>query len=312
MNKQSNSLYTSCFSGTLIEYFGDKNIQEKSLYLSEKILKIDNDKKTGAIISPIMDIMKDGLSSLGYCIVEINKENLEHDLPIIVHSPLSYLNYHDFFEVSNKIKKKYHYILVKQRNKELYLKDSFIPLIQPIKIESKLENLELIYKDDVYVYKIFKCKKGKKNITTKEIANTIPNSLENCNKKFDLFIKSIKENTDKNIFAEMNSTFFSGGYLACRVNLINILMDESSRENKRILEDFVFEFQRLILDIRLLFVRMYLSNSNIYVNEIINKIIKLKEVLSIIKNTMFKKFHTNLKLNKNRLTFLHPFSYAEN
>ena len=107
----------------------------------------------------------------------------------------------------------------------------------------------------------------------------------------------------------MNSTFFSGGYLACRVNLINILMDESSRENKRILEDFVFEFQRLILDIRLLFVRMYLSNSNIYVNEIINKI---KEVLSIIKNTMFKKFHTNLKLNKNRLTFLHPFSYAEN
>ena len=64
--------------------------------------------------------------------------------------------------------------------------------------------------------------------------------------------------------------------------------------------------------LRLLFVRMYLSNSNIYVNEIINKIIKLKEVLSIIKNTMFKKFHTNLKLNKNRLTFLHPFSYAEN
>lgn len=64
MNKQSNSLYTSCFSGTLIEYFCDKNIQEKSLYLSEKILKIDNDKKTGAIISPIMDIMKDGLSSL--------------------------------------------------------------------------------------------------------------------------------------------------------------------------------------------------------------------------------------------------------
>lgn len=53
MNKQSNSLYTSCFSGTLIEYFCDKNIQEKSLYLSEKILKIDNDKKREQLYHPL-------------------------------------------------------------------------------------------------------------------------------------------------------------------------------------------------------------------------------------------------------------------